>query len=303
MSDLPSNNDLRKAHRRRPRVARGVKPNRREEARLRKAIQALWKDVLLPASDQIRQMIKEGAAPAQIARFIEESIWFANTSYGRVVDDMVARWKMAVDRDVRNAIFRAQQSAMALDLSAVLANPDVSDAMALAGAQAANLIRTIPQRYLGDVAKAVADNFSGTPLPDGRTLLQQIQHIGGVSYRRAKLISRDQTSKLTAALNQTRQQAIGIDTYYWRAVMDERTVGNPHGWSPDGNSKHGDHWDLDGKLCRWDDPTVYSDDGGATWKKRPKKWGHSHPGVEIQCRCWADPVIDPERILAFVEGA
>jgi uncharacterized protein with gpF-like domain len=262
----------------------------------------LWRQVLFPATERIRILIKENAGTAAIAREIERALWTANHTYGSATRNMLDRWMLSVDDEVRRAITQAQHQALGVDLSEVLARPDVADALAIAGQQASMLIASIPQDYLGKVAQAVADNFSGRPLPENRSLLEQIQHIGGVSYRRAKLIARDQTSKLTAALNEQRQTAIGVETYIWRTVKDNRVVGNPTGRYPDGNSKHGDHYDLNGKLCKWDDPTVYSEDDGKTWKPRPKEWSQNHPGIDIQCRCWAQPIISPERIIEFIKA-
>jgi hypothetical protein len=40
---------------------------------------------------------------------------------------------------------------------------------------------------------------------------------------------------------------------------------------------------MDQKLCRWDDSTVYSEDGGKTWKHRPKGAILMHPGHHEGC--------------------
>ena len=74
-------------------------------------------------------------------------------------------------------------------------------------------------------------------------IIKQIQHINGVNKRRAELIDRDQKSTLTGALNQKRQESIGIDKYIWRTVKDNRVVENPSGLYPKGNAKHMNHWE------------------------------------------------------------
>ncbi|OHD16049.1 MAG: hypothetical protein A2Y38_12360 [Spirochaetes bacterium GWB1_59_5] len=301
MPGFPTDTDLQKVARRHRRKARPVKPNRREEARLRRAVSDLWKSVLWPATERIKQLVQQKASPAAIAREIEEALYLANTTYSRAAKNIIDSWMLGVDREVSIAIQRSMHQALGIDVTSVLQRPDVAEALQTAGLRAANLITSIPQEYLGRVAQAVADNFSGVDLPEGRTLLQQIQHIGGVSYKRAKLISRDQTSKLTAQLNQTRQQAVGIEIYRWRTVHDERVVGNPVGISPTGNSKHGDHYHMDGKLFRWDDNTVYSDDDGTTWKSRPKEWSQNVPGWDIQCRCWAEPEVDAGHVVEMIQ--
>jgi len=38
---------------------------------------------------------------------------------------------------------------------------------------------------------------------------------------------------------------------------------------------------MEGIVCKWADPTVYSDYGGKTWKKRTKDMPKVHPGEEM----------------------
>jgi hypothetical protein len=40
---------------------------------------------------------------------------------------------------------------------------------------------------------------------------------------------------------------------------------------------------MDEGLCRWDNASVYSDDGGKTWKPRPSGAVQLHPGMDYQC--------------------
>ena len=74
---------------------------------------------------------------------------------------------------------------------------------------------------------------------------------------------------------------MGSKTYIWSGVMDER------------HRKREDHWVMNGKLCRWDDPTIFSEDQGKTWKKRKQIGGvEAHPSEPINCRCAALPVVE-----------
>ena len=164
-------------------------------------------------------------------------------------------------------------------------DPRIHQAVEVGSMEMASLIRSIPGEHLGKVARAVVDNFTGKPLPEGRSLLQQIKHLGGVTERRAKLIARDQTSKLTGILNQTRQEAIGIDEYIWRTAKDERVAGSPtQPIKNPNNPYHGDHYHREGKRFRWDSPPP---DG--------------HPGHAIQCRCNAEPIINPAKIAEMAK--
>lgn len=138
-----------------------------------------------------------------------------------------------------------------------------------------DLIKTIPDEYFSEIEKAVKDNFAGRPLPEERTLIQQIQAIGGDTRSRAKLIARDQTSKLNSTFNEARQASVGIKKYIWQTSEDARVVGAPGGLYPEGNEAHMNHFSRNGKVFLWSKPPP---DG--------------HPGQPIQCRCIAIPLLD-----------
>jgi hypothetical protein len=61
--------------------------------------------------------------------------------------------------------------------------------------------------------------------------------------------------------------------YVWETTGDERVRES--------------HIFMDGALCRWDDSTVLSQDGGKTWIDRPISAVQLHPGMDYQCRCSA----------------
>jgi len=78
---------------------------------------------------------------------------------------------------------------------------------------------------------------------------------------RANLIGRDQINKLNGKLTELRQINAGVKRYIWRTVGDNRV-----------RDKHAA---LEGVTMTWEK-------GGP---------GGIHPGDEIQCRCYAEPVI------------
>lgn len=106
----------------------------------------------------------------------------------------------------------------------------------------------------------------------------------GISYRRARIIARDQTAKLNSALTQGRMADAGIETYIWSTSEDERVRGNPTGLYPKALPSH---YVMNGKICRWDDPTVWLENG--EWVKRAGDAPYFHPGMAIMCRCVAIP--------------
>lgn len=115
-----------------------------------------------------------------------------------------------------------------------------------------------------------------------------------VSRKRAVLIARNEIKNVTGMLNQKRMRNVGFEMYEWSNSQDRAVRGNPNGLYPikkkDPASKT-DHWIMEGLICRFDDPTVYSEDG-KKWYKRKGHMPKSHPGTEIQCRCEALPYVD-----------
>ena len=107
----------------------------------------------------------------------------------------------------------------------------------------------------------------------------------GISFRRARIIARDQASKLNGELSQERMTDAGLETYIWETAYDERVRGRPGGRYPHAMPSH---WEMQGKICRWDDPTVCRSTSGE-WEKRPANAPYNHPGMEIMCRCVALP--------------
>ena len=175
-------------------------------------------------------------------------------------------------------------NSMGIDINPELNDPKIKRILVAHAKKTCNAIENIPRQYRDKVAKAVLDNFYGT-LPDGRSLLEQLHSICQMSQQEAMLIATDQTSKLTGRLNQARQEDIGVEEYIWHTVGGQRVAGNPAGVRPSTPSMaksntYCDHYEREGKKFRWDSPPP---DG--------------HPGQLRLCRCRAEAVIDPEKIV------
>lgn len=84
--------------------------------------------------------------------------------------------------------------------------------------------------------------------------------VGGIANR-ARLIARDQISKLNGQVTSERQKDLGIDKYRWRTSGDERVRDS--------------HRELEGEIFSWDKPPSVG-----------------HPGEDFQCRCTAEPILD-----------
>ena len=276
--------------RRRPKRIQAIR-TRKAELTFRRRLEALWDRVLFPISDQIKELAKQKPVPlTAINQLIEQGLETARVEYGINSDAIITEWRLSLDYHHRIEFERALQKSVGVDISVVLNQEHIKKAMEGAAMENVTLIRTIPEKYFGEIHKAVLDNYYGRPLPENRSLLKQIQEIRKVSYKRARLISRDQTTKLTGTLNQVRQEAIGVQEYIWHTVRDERVVGKPGGVYPpkpglEKSTAHGNHYERQGKKFRWDTPPP---DG--------------HPGQAIQCRCWAEPIIDTDRLVERALG-
>ncbi|WP_256893610.1 phage minor head protein [Rodentibacter caecimuris] len=90
-------------------------------------------------------------------------------------------------------------------------------------------------------------------------VVDDVKNILNVTDKRATLIARDQVGKLNAHLTKLRQQNVGVKSYIWRGMLDER--------------ERAHHVEREGRQFDWDDPP---DDG--------------HPGQPILCRCYAEAV-------------
>jgi SPP1 gp7 family putative phage head morphogenesis protein len=143
--------------------------------------------------------------------------------------------------------------------------------------QNAQLIDSLTQNELdrvsGIIQRALQEgsNYS--------SVVENIEKSFGITRRHAKLIARDQTSKLNGSLTKLRQQEAGINFYTWQTSGDERVRQS--------------HKALDGKLCRWDDPTVYFNEKNGKWEKRANIGGDPvHTSQAVQCRCVPIPYIE-----------
>lgn len=127
------------------------------------------------------------------------------------------------------------------------------------------LIRSIPQRYLGDVQNVVWDGvMSGADL---RTMSTELQQKYEIAHRRAALIARDQNHKAKASMERARRLENGLTQAVWQ---------HSHG----GVEPRPTHVDMDGKVYDIREGMYDSAVDKQIW-----------PGTEINCRCTDRAVI------------
>ena len=162
----------------------------------------------------------------------------------------------------RERMFKAFRSALQVDIRPYLAQAPVQAHMTQALATNVELIKTLPPRLHESLRKRIAEEFATAPF-DQQRLQRLLQREYGSSGYNLRRLTRDQTQRLNADLNELRQRQVGVTEYAWRGVEDER--------------ERPTHVENNNKVFRWDSPPATGP-----------------PGFEIQCRCSAEPIITPE---------
>lgn len=142
---------------------------------------------------------------------------------------------------------------------------ELRDVLKATMAEQVGLIRSIPEKYLGDVQGLVMRSV--TEGRDLGMLTKEIRKRYHKTKKRAAFIARDQNNKATATINRTRQIGLGITKAIWRH-------------SHAGREPRPTHVANSGKKYNvkkgWYDPAI-------------KKW--IWPGTEPNCRCTSTSII------------
>ncbi len=150
---------------------------------------------------------------------------------------------------------------------------DLNDYLAASVFDNSRLIMSIPDQYLTQVESIVMTNVRAGGRPAAISKLLQRQF--GITKNRAKLISRDQTSKINGDLSMKRQQSAGFTYFQWIDSDDSRVR--------DRHSDIADKVTAYGKgIYRWDNLPLSANGTPII------------PGQDYQCRCIARPVSQAE---------
>lgn len=259
--------------------ALGIKPRRRRIPRQARplSLSVEYFKALKAILEFARARVKDRLLP----RLSGWSLEFKRDAASDEVDDVVAEIKKAVDTQWPNARLRElaesagrravgfqkeqwlRQVRAALGVDILATEPNLGPRLQTFAAENAALIKSIPERALGEVEALVLRAVqNGTRQED---IASEIEDRFGVAEDRAALIARDQIQKLVAATDRERQESLGIERFIWRTAGDERVRES--------------HAALEGETFPWSDPPVV--DGEV-----------AIPGSPINCRCTAEPVFD-----------
>ena len=161
----------------------------------------------------------------------------------------------------RRRMIQTFRSAVRIDITRVLTNPQVDAFLSAKVSDNVALLRTIPPRLQEGLADKLRNELRTAPFDQQRLrgVLRSEFRVQGYNLRR---ITRDQTNKVIGQLSEIRQRQVGVTRYTWRTAQDER-VRDTHRIN---NSR------------------------GFEWANPPPITGH--PGNDIQCRCVALPVVE-----------
>lgn len=201
--------------------------------------------------------------------------------YGRIVPESemrvpVTTAAIGTSRFNRTQVDRQIKTVLGIDV--MQSEPWLEPASRTFTRQNVALIKSIPQRYFGEIEQLVIGAARGGRRVED--LQRDIADRYDVSESRAALIARDQVGKWNGELTRRRHEDLGLTRYRWRTSMDERVRGRPDGLYP---KAYPSHWDREGKIYSYDEPP----DGG-------------NPGEDYQCRCFPEPVFED---LLGEEGA
>ena len=246
--------------RRAPRTLRAIRPSHANELWYKAELLALVRRMRAAVRAHVAQPSGYRGKDSPTMEF-ESALKNAARSLGdlpgqaqRLASAAVLRSRKTVDA----RLIAAVKGSVNVDLTGALSGTGrMASAVKLKLQENVDLITSIPIEYFDQVRTMVAEN-----LAEGlrwESIAKEIEHIGGVTESRAKLIARDQTSKMNAAFNEVRQTELGIEEYEWQTSGDERVRES--------------HREKDGQVFRWDTPP-------------------EDTGEDIQCRCVAIPMIN-----------
>lgn len=135
------------------------------------------------------------------------------------------------------------------------------------------LISSLPD----DIARHVSQKAASKAIAGVRaeSIVNEIrEYAPNITETRAQLIARTETAKAQSAVTEIRSQELGVNWYIWRTSEDQR-VRSSH--------KH-----MEGVVCQYSSPPSPEQLIGEP------PVGYYNPGGIWNCRCYAEPVIDPD---------
>lgn len=232
--------------------------------------------LVIPELDALRQSARaEGlhidATGDDVSRIfagirIRFADFFDDQRINRNIDDVSRR----VNQANQATLVRQFQTVIGIDPTQ--AEPWLEPLLELHANQNASLIKTLPNEALPDLEQIV---LRGTQAGDSASsIAKELRERWDITEGRARVIARDQVSKLGASLNRQRQQRAGVERYRWKDSDDVKVRKT--------------HERRDGEIFEWGKPIGPQ----LTAKGLKVDTIDGHPGEPINCRCQPIPVFD-----------
>lgn len=155
--------------------------------------------------------------------------------------------------------------------------PGLNELLEVSGKQNVNKIVTQSSVYFDKIQEQTDLALrKGTSVKE---LAGDIQVLTDSTQSQANLIAIDQVQKLNANQEELRQKNNGIKRYIWRTRRNARVR------SKSNSSGTSDHAGLEGAVIDWNFPPV-------TVLQGKRAGERNHPGNDINCKCWGDPVLE-----------
>lgn len=254
------------------RTIRAVKPSVTLDSDYNVQLQRIVRQVRKDVNDRLIPVLRQSAS-----EYTQDASWL--DSLKSAFSWLAARWTSqqfdTIANSVASTFIRSADTkvskSFAIDIFSN--NQTMQEYLEASVYNNVQLIKSIPQQYLARVEEIVMANVRAglRPAVIEKQLVQQF----GITTRRAKLIARDQTAKVTSGVAEKRIRSLGYSYFRWVDAHDQR-VRHRHREIANKVTAYGKG------IYRWDTPPL-SDKG------EPIK-----PGTDYQCRCIAQPVPDDE---------
>jgi SPP1 gp7 family putative phage head morphogenesis protein len=227
----------------------------------------LIKDMLLP---QIPAMVEEvGLADTRQDTYVEDfeaimagikAAFATIVTVRKVTGDAE---DMANNVNNRNSQIFDMQVKQVIGVSPFRSEPWLQSTLSNSVSQNVSLITTLHEDYFKDVEFETLNGLERGL--STRDIAKRIQKKTGASRNRAKLIARDQVSKLNSSLASRRASDLGVKRFRWSTSADERVRAS--------------HRALNNKIFTYKDGATVDGENNVL------------PGQPINCRCVAVPII------------
>jgi SPP1 gp7 family putative phage head morphogenesis protein len=183
--------------------------------------------------------------------------------------------KTTVERVDRLSKRRLDQSLKELSGGLTIKTPELPKSMisTLQAATARNvgLIKSIQSKFHDQIAQEVLNNIGDqqSVFENAKKLVDRVYFHGETTEERARLIARDQVSKMSSEMSAARARSAGITKFKWRhsgGSADPRKL----------------HLEYNNQIFSYDDLPVIDERTGEK----------GLPGQAINCRCVAIPIIE-----------